>query len=146
MLLRNGVLATLDPPRVAAGDLRVEDGALGEQGPSLSPRPGEEGGDLMGEAFLAEAGITTNGVLVDRYEITLDNVDPEDAAEYESFTEAYIDIARDGGYLVRLVMNGTGFNNSFTVDQTAPRDITYELNFSEFGEISEFTTPEGCQA
>jgi hypothetical protein len=106
---------------------------------------GEAGGDLMGEALLSEPGIMTNGVLVDRYEITLANVDPEDANEYTSFTDAYIDIARDGGHLVRLAMNGTGTNNSFTVDQSEPREITYRLDFSEFGEITEFTTPEGCQ-
>ncbi|MDH3471332.1 MAG: hypothetical protein OEM94_08470, partial [Acidimicrobiia bacterium] len=105
---------------------------------------GEDSGDLTGDAFLSEAGIMSNGVLVDRYAITLDNVDPEDLNEYESFTEAYVDIARDGGHMVRLVLSGSGFNNSFSIDQSEARDIVYELDFLEFGTITEFTVPEGC--
>jgi len=105
---------------------------------------GDEGGDLMGEAALLEAGIMTNGVFVDRYEITLDNVDGDSEDEYASFDEAYIDIARDGGHVVRLYLNGTGTNNSFTVDQSEPRAIVYQLNFSEFGELTEFTVPDDC--
>jgi len=105
---------------------------------------GEDSGDLTGDAFLSEAGIMSNGVLVDRYAITLDNVDPEDLNEYESFTEAYVDIARDGGHMVRLVLSGLGFNNSFNIDQGEARDIAYELDFLEFGTITEFSVPEGC--
>ena len=86
----------------------------------------------------------TNGVLVDRYQVTLDNIDVETSGDYESFTEAYVDIAREGGHLVRLVLIGTGLNNTFTVDQSEPRDIVFELNFLEFDTITEFTTPEGC--
>ena len=48
MLLRNAVLAALDPPRVASGDLRIESGALGESGPNLPSRPHEETVDLAG--------------------------------------------------------------------------------------------------
>ena len=105
---------------------------------------GEAGGDLMGEATLSEAGVMSNRVLVDRYEISLDNVDPEAEGDYASFTDAHIDIARDGGYVVSLYLNGTGFSNTFTLDQSVPREITYELDFSEFGEITEFTIPAGC--
>jgi hypothetical protein len=105
---------------------------------------GEDGGDLTGDALLSDAGLMTNGVLVDRYEITLDNIDPEESNEYETLTEAYVDIAREGGFLVRLVLSGTGYNNTFTVDQSEPRDIEFELDFSEFDTITEFTTPESC--
>jgi hypothetical protein len=107
---------------------------------------GEDGGDLTGDASLSEVGITSNGVLVDRYEITLDNIDPEESNEYETITDSYVDIARDGGYLVRLVLSGTGYNNTFLVDQSEPRDIVFELDFSEFNTITEFTTPESCQS
>jgi hypothetical protein len=105
---------------------------------------GDAGGDLTGEALLLEAGITTNGVTVDRFAITLENIQAGAESEYVSLTEAYIDIARDGGYLVRLALNGTGRNNTFTVDQTEPRQIRYQLDFSEFGQITEFTIPAGC--
>ena len=35
--------------------------------------------------------------------------------------------------MVSVVLSGLGFNNTFSVDQSEPRAITYELNFSEFG-------------
>ena len=105
---------------------------------------GEDGGDLTGDAALVEVGIMTNGVLIDRYEITMENIDPEDSNEYETLTEAHVDIAREGGHLVSLVLSGTGFNNTFLVDQSEPRDIVFELNFSEFDTIEGFTTPESC--
>ena len=105
---------------------------------------GEDGGDLTGDAALVEVGIMTNGVLIDRYEITMENIDPEDSNEYETLTEAHVDIAREGGHLVSLVLSGTGFNNTFLVDQSEPRDIVFELDFSEFNTIEGFTTPESC--
>jgi len=105
---------------------------------------GEDGGDLAGDAVLSEAGIMNNGVIVDRYEITMDNIDPEESNEYTTLTEAYVDVARDGGFVVTLVLSGTGFNNTFLVDQSEPRDIEFELSFSEFNTITEFTTPELC--
>ena len=39
MLLKNAVLATLEPARVEAGDLRVKGDALTEVGPRLAPGP-----------------------------------------------------------------------------------------------------------
>jgi len=52
MLLRNATLATLDPPGVATGDLRIEADTIGERGPSLAARPGEEIADLAGALVL----------------------------------------------------------------------------------------------
>ena len=74
----------------------------------------------------------------------MDKIVSEGSNVYESLTDAYLDIARDGGHLVRLVFSGTGFNNTFTVDQSEARDIGFELDFLEFGEITEFTRPAGC--
>ncbi len=125
-------LAAISPNWVSAYDTFY--GGLGD----------DSGGDLQAEAMLLEAGIMSNGVLVDRYEITLDNIDPEALLSYVTITEAYIDIAREGGYLVKLKIDGQGFNNAFSVDQSEPREIRFELNFSEFNEITEFTVPEGC--
>ncbi len=48
MILRNGILATLDPQGVARTDLRIEGGDIVERGPRLSPFPGEEVLDLDG--------------------------------------------------------------------------------------------------
>jgi len=46
MLLKDGIVATLDPPRVSRKDLRVEGERIVEAGPSLPPAPGEEVLDL----------------------------------------------------------------------------------------------------
>ncbi len=52
MLLKNGVLATLDPPRVERTDLRVNDDALGESATRLDPRSDEDSVDLEGALVL----------------------------------------------------------------------------------------------
>ncbi|MCG6920018.1 MAG: amidohydrolase family protein [Acidobacteria bacterium] len=55
MLLRNALLATLDPPdspRVASGDLRIEGGTITERAPGLAARPDEETIELTGAPVL----------------------------------------------------------------------------------------------
>lgn len=42
MIVRGGVVATLDPPRVERADLRVDGGRLVERAPQIAPLPGEE--------------------------------------------------------------------------------------------------------
>src|SRR6267142_2310344 len=48
MLLRNAILATLDPPAVASADLRVSGDRIAERAPALPPQPDEEVLDLEG--------------------------------------------------------------------------------------------------
>ena len=48
MLLRNAILATLDPPAVAAADLRIGGDRIVERGAGLAPHPDEEVLDLEG--------------------------------------------------------------------------------------------------
>jgi putative selenium metabolism protein SsnA len=48
MLLRGATLATLDPPAVAAADLRIEGDRIAERAPALHPHPDEEVLDLDG--------------------------------------------------------------------------------------------------
>ncbi len=52
MLLRDAVLATLDPPQVARGDLRLAHGRIVERGPALPARADEEILDLRGALVL----------------------------------------------------------------------------------------------
>lgn len=52
MLLKGGLLATLDPVSIAPGDLRVMDGRIVERGPRLAPAPEEEVADLTGRLVL----------------------------------------------------------------------------------------------
>jgi putative selenium metabolism protein SsnA len=46
MILKNGVLVTLDPQRVERSELRIEGGHIAARGPALEPAPGEEVLDL----------------------------------------------------------------------------------------------------
>jgi putative selenium metabolism protein SsnA len=56
VLLKNATLATLDPPRVDRGDLRIDGEVIDGRGaPELAPRPGEEALDL--EAALVLPGL-----------------------------------------------------------------------------------------
>jgi putative selenium metabolism protein SsnA len=48
MILRNGIVATLDPQSVERTDLRIEGGDVAQRGPQLRPVPGEEVLDLEG--------------------------------------------------------------------------------------------------
>jgi putative selenium metabolism protein SsnA len=48
MILRNGIVATLDPQSVERTDLRIEGGGIAQRGPRLRPAPGEEVLDLEG--------------------------------------------------------------------------------------------------
>ncbi len=48
MILRNGILATLDPQGVERSDLRIEGGSITDRSPRLQPLPGEEVLDLDG--------------------------------------------------------------------------------------------------
>jgi len=52
MLLRNAVLATLDPARVASGDLRVDGGSISDRAPGLAARDDEDVLDLEGALVL----------------------------------------------------------------------------------------------
>jgi putative selenium metabolism protein SsnA len=52
MILKNGVLATLDPQQVELSELRIEGGHICERGPALTPAPGEEIVDLEGALVL----------------------------------------------------------------------------------------------
>lgn len=62
---------------------------------------------VTGEATLAEIGVEIDGILTDRYAITLENLVDADVTDAElSIASAYV--ARDGGYLLRLELVGTG--------------------------------------
>ena len=52
MILKNGVLVTLDPQHVERSDLRIEGGHIAGRGPTLTPAPNEEVLDLEGALIL----------------------------------------------------------------------------------------------
>ncbi|MEK7252067.1 MAG: hypothetical protein AAB198_02265 [Actinomycetota bacterium] len=144
----------LDPPHFELTG-RAEGDATGPQCFAFHTLPGfidpyetflDEGGMLMGEAALRESGIEVNGRIVDRYAITIDNIDPNDdsGSEVDDLTEAYIDIDRAGQFVVRLVLNGRGRSALLTGQPALVGEIDYALDFSEFGTITSLAAPEGC--
>ncbi len=52
MLLRNAILATFDPPRVASGDLRIDGGSISNRAHTLAARGDEDVLDLGGALVL----------------------------------------------------------------------------------------------
>ena len=52
MLLKDAIVATLDPPRVERASLRIEGARIVERGPSLAPAAGEEVVDVAGTLVL----------------------------------------------------------------------------------------------
>lgn len=144
----------LDPPHFELTG-KAEGDATGPQCFAFHTLPGfidpydtflNEGGMLMGEAALEQPGIEVNGRIVDRYQITMENIDPSDDAgsEVDELIEAYIDIDRAGRFVVRLVLNGRGRSALLTGQPALVGDIDYSLDFSEFGTISSLAAPEGC--
>ncbi len=134
---------------------RAEGDATGPQCFAFHDLPGfidpyatflDEGGMLMGEATLIAEGIESNGRVVNRYGITMENIDPADDAgsEVDELSEAFIDIDREGRFVVRLVLNGRGRSALLTGQPSLVGDIDYSLDFSEFGTITELQAPEGC--
>jgi len=143
------------PPEVVDLIARAEGDATGPQCFPFSTSPGfidpydtflEDGGMLMGESSLLEAGIETNGRLVDRYAITMDNIDPTDDAgsEVDELSEGWIDVDREGGFVVELFLQGRGRSSLLTGSSTLQGDIDYTLDFSEFGTITELLTDGFC--
>ena len=103
------------------------------------------GGMLTGDAqYIGEEMV--NNIPTYAYAITQDNVDTTDPAGIgvESIKEARIHIARDGGYVVRLLINGTGRASVLSGDAALTGDVYYELNYLDFGVPVDIQVPPGC--
>jgi hypothetical protein len=107
----------------------------------------EKGGLLGGVATLLEAGASANGVVVDRYAISEENLDPHDptSPDVRTIDEAYIDVAREGGFVVNLVINGRGVSTLLS-GGGGEGQIDYALTFSDFDLNIELSLPPGCEA
>ena len=106
----------------------------------------EDGGMLMGEASLLEAGVESNGRVVDRYEITIDNIDRTDDAgrDVDELDSGYIDIDQERGFVVELFLTGRGRSDLLSGSSILVGDIDYRLEYSEFGTITELLTVGFC--
>lgn len=107
----------------------------------------DTGGFLKGEAPRVESGVLINGVLTDRYEITMDNIDTLDGAgsDVTSLEEGSLYISQADGSLIRLLMRGRGTSALLTNDTTAEGDIHYQMDFTPTADVFNIQPPDDCQ-
>ncbi|MCI0576279.1 MAG: hypothetical protein L0332_19000 [Chloroflexi bacterium] len=106
----------------------------------------DTGGILSGEAPLLEAGVLVNGVLADRYALSTANVNfsHPTAGDITEIEQGSIAVARDGGYVVQVVLDGRGTSALLAGDAVTEGDIYYELNFTPTAESLAIAIPAGC--
>ncbi|HAV77903.1 MAG TPA: hypothetical protein DCX53_11190 [Anaerolineae bacterium] len=103
------------------------------------------GGMLKGEAQLIGEE-TVNNMEAYAYAITQDNIDVNDpaGAGVETINESRIYIARDGGHVLRLMIDGTGRVSVLSGDSSLLGDVYYELNYFDFGVPVDVQIPSEC--
>jgi len=106
----------------------------------------DTGGMLGNEARRVLPDDTINGVAVYHYEITEDNLDLADptSLDVSELTNGAIYVAKDGGYVVRLVLEGRGVSSLLAGDGSLEGDIFYQLDFTPTPSVGKITSPEGC--
>jgi len=84
-----------------------------------------------------------NGIPTYGFSLDSSNVEPGelDIAQFES---GVVYIAKEGGYLVRLAMNGRGTSEMLSGTQDLVGDITYGLDYFDFNQPVDITPPKGC--
>jgi hypothetical protein len=102
---------------------------------------------LINESSRVETGVQINGFVTDRYEITEANINPEDEDFETDFTflngSAYV--ARKGGFLTRLYMEGiTYVTQSENFDPSAESQATYTFNYIPTEGELDISPPAGC--
>ncbi|MBW8010357.1 MAG: hypothetical protein FVQ83_03825 [Chloroflexi bacterium] len=103
---------------------------------------------LTGEAQLLESGVMINGVATDHYKIDESNVDTGDpgSEDYlEEIEDGNLYVAVDGGYIVRMVIDGRGVSSALSGDATLVGDLHYELNFTPTNDAVVVSPPAGCE-
>jgi hypothetical protein len=106
----------------------------------------DTGGMLTGEVQRVLPDETINGVPAYHYRITQDNLDLSDntAMDVREITNGAIYIARDGGYVVRLLLEGRGVSSLLSGEEELEGDIFYQLDLTPTASVGEITAPEGC--
>jgi hypothetical protein len=107
----------------------------------------DSGGLLSGQAdFIEEEAV--NGVATYAYKITESNIDNFDSAGsgVENLSKGRLNLAVEGGFLVRLILVGSGRNEALSMDPDLVGDVYYELNFLDFNQPVDIQVPKSCQA
>lgn len=106
----------------------------------------DTGGMLANEVQRVAPDETINGIPVYHYAITQDNLDLSDptAMDVREITNGAIYVAKDGGYVVRMLLEGRGVSSLLSGDESLEGDIFYQLDFTPVPSVGDITPPEGC--
>jgi hypothetical protein len=105
----------------------------------------DTGGMLIGEAQYTGEG-SANGIDTHIYTLTQDNIDALDPAgqDVREISNGEMHVARDGGYVVRVLLEGRGVNPLLSQDPALEGDVYYELNFYDFDAPVTIEPPPAC--
>lgn len=103
----------------------------------------DAGGFLHGNASRMRPDDVINGIPAYGFSLGASNVEPGEL-DIAQFDSGSIYLAKDGGYLVRLEMNGRGTSEMLSGSPDLEGEITYTLNYSDFNQSVEIKPPEGC--
>ena len=107
----------------------------------------DTGGALVGMASRVQPDETINGVPVYHFAITEANMNPNDPSSMEmaSISSGSLYVAKDGGYVVRMAIEGTGTSELLSGDPGLVGDIFYQLDFEPASGGVTITVPAGCE-
>lgn len=101
-------------------------------------------GNLTGAMLGTPPIENINGVLTNHFEFDETNLDPVDPTTPDvTAVNGDIYLAAEGGYVVRLIMEGEGTSNLLN-GIAGDGAITYELNYFDFNEPVAIVPPSGC--
>jgi hypothetical protein len=104
------------------------------------------GGFISGEVQRILPNETINGVPSYHFEITqanLDTSDPE-SMDVDQITDGSLYIAQDGGYVVRMMIEGTGESELLTGISGRDGMVSYQLDFIPVSGVLDIQPPEAC--
>ena len=105
----------------------------------------DTGGTLTGQAQRIQPDETINDIPVYVYEITTANLDVSDPTtqQIEVITFGRLYLAKDGGYVVRVVLDGRG-KNTVLEESDLVGDVHYELNYFGHNQPVDIAPPADC--
>ena len=106
----------------------------------------DSGGFLTGQAQRVQPDEVVNGVNTQVYSLDNTNLDPAapTANDVTNLTQGRLYLAAPGGYVVRLLMDGTGASDVLTGDPNLQGDVHYQLDFLDFNQPVSIVQPPEC--
>lgn len=107
----------------------------------------DTGGLLGGVAQRAQPDEVINGVPSYHFALGPENLDPSDptSMDVQELSSGSIYVAKEGGYVVRLVLEGVGVSELLTGNGGLQGEIYYQLDFEPEPDGVTITLPEGCE-